>query len=121
MNMTAEQAIELALHHHSVGRLHEAENLYRQVLKSDPGNVDALHFLGVVAYQGGHHEDAIKWIRAAIERGAGSDAWNNLGEPLRALGRREEAAAAYQKAIELHPDNAEALTNLGLILLEQKN
>ena len=118
--LSAEQAIDLALHHHTVGRLHEAEKIYRQILAADPNHVDALHFLGVLAHQGGKHEDSIKWIKRAIELGAGADAWNNLGEPLRALDRRDEALEAYRKALELEPDNAEALTNFGLMLLEER-
>jgi tetratricopeptide (TPR) repeat protein len=118
--MSPDQAIDLALHHHTVGRLREAEKIYRQILAVDPQHVDALHFLGVLAHQSGQHEDSLKWINQAIDLGAGGDAWNNLGEALRALDRREEALAAYRKAIELEPDNAEAHSNLGLMLIEEK-
>ena len=36
------ETLQLALEHHRQGRLAEAEQLYRQVLRSDPTNADAL-------------------------------------------------------------------------------
>ena len=38
------------------GRLDQAEMLYREIVRVDPGHVDALHLLGVAAHQrAGHH------------------------------------------------------------------
>ena len=42
-----QQAFELAVRHHQAGRLREAEGIYRQVLRHQPGHADALHLLGV--------------------------------------------------------------------------
>ena len=44
-----------ALADHQAGRLNEAEQLYRQVLRLDPEYADALHFLGVLSHQRGNH------------------------------------------------------------------
>ncbi len=44
----------------------------------------------------------------------------NLGNALAALGRRDEALAAYREAVRLRPDYAEALGNLGLALTEAR-
>ena len=60
--VTLQQALAL----HQAGRLTEAEAGYRQALAEQPGNPDALHFLGVVAHQSGRHEDAIDLIQQAI-------------------------------------------------------
>ena len=43
---------------------------------------------------------------------------NNLGVPLKELGRLDEAEVSYRKAIELKPDYAEAHSNLGNTLKE---
>src|SRR5262249_46735489 len=40
----------------------------------------------------------------------------NLGNALRALDQLAEAEVAYRKAVDLQPDHAEALCNLGLLL-----
>jgi Tetratricopeptide repeat len=46
--------IQEALEQHRAGRLAEAETAYRAILSADPGNAAATHFLGYLAYQGGH-------------------------------------------------------------------
>jgi uncharacterized protein (DUF362 family) len=58
----------------------------------------------------------VQWINNAIQLGMGGDAYNNLGEAYRALGRWNEAVAAYQNAIRDNPNHAEAYSNLGLVL-----
>src|SRR5262245_57582699 len=45
-------------------------------------------------------------------------AHNNLGEPLAAAGRREEAARHYAEAARLHPGYAPARNNQGIVLAE---
>jgi protein O-GlcNAc transferase len=47
------QAYELAVARHRAGRLDEAEQLYRAVLKIKPDHVGALHYLGLACTQGG--------------------------------------------------------------------
>jgi hypothetical protein len=42
-----------AFDHHRHGRLNQAAQLYRAILAHDPQHCDALHLLGVVAYQQG--------------------------------------------------------------------
>ena len=46
--LTIQQALETAFQHHQAGRLHEAEQLYRQILAQRPEQVDALHLLGII-------------------------------------------------------------------------
>ena len=42
---------------HRVGRLDEAEAMYRRILETKPGDADALHLLGVVAYQRNRYDE----------------------------------------------------------------
>src|SRR6266849_5347377 len=94
--------VDAALQHHRAGRLPEAEAAYREVLRIDPENIDALHFLGVIAYQQRRHEQARQLISQALARNASNaPAHNNLGNVLMELGRPEVAVASYQQAIAL--------------------
>ena len=103
-----------ALVEHRAGRLHLAEQLYRQILALEPNHADAVHLLGVVAHQTGRHEQAVDLIRRAVELTPGCSGFhNNLGEAYRALHRIPEAVAAFRRALELQPDYAEAHNNLG--------
>jgi predicted O-linked N-acetylglucosamine transferase (SPINDLY family) len=110
--------LQEALEHHRGGRLAQAEACYRRVLEREPENVDALHFLGVVAYQRGEHEQAERLIARALSlNAANAPAQNNLGNVLRERGRAEEAMAAYRRALELAPDYLDAHLNLGAALV----
>jgi tetratricopeptide (TPR) repeat protein len=117
---TIPEAMALALQHHQAGRLQAAEQIYRQVLASQPNHADALQLLGVIAHQVGKHELAIDHISRAIKLNADQPGYyNNLGEAYRALGKNGDAAACYRKALELHPNFAEAHSNLGAILNDE--
>jgi tetratricopeptide (TPR) repeat protein len=109
-----------ALRLHQSGQFAEAERLYRQILVRDPRHADSLHLLGVLAYQRGEPQSAIDLIGHAI---ALNDAvpffHNNRGLALVALGRIDEAAAHYERALALKSDYVEALSNLGSVRLMQ--
>lgn len=108
------QAIQL----HRQGQLEAAESLYRQALRSDPRQIDALHFLGVLNSQRGRHQEAVDLIRRALDIDPNyADAWNNLGNVQAGMDRWDEAAAAYRHTVELAPGNPSAHFNLGVMLL----
>jgi len=114
------QTFAAGLQNHRQHRMAEAEDLYRQVLAVDPNHVDALHMLGVLAYQAGKAEAAVDLIGRAIAlQGANASFHNNIGEAFRYLGRLDEAVAHLTKATELDPDGAEGYMNLGNALREQ--
>jgi tetratricopeptide (TPR) repeat protein len=109
-----------ALEQHQRGLLDQAARLYRQVLEVQPDHPDALHLLGVVAYQQGDHVRAAEWIGRAIARNPRAAAYYaNLAEVYRALGQPDRAVACCQSALLLQPQYPEAANNLGNILLEQ--
>ena len=106
--------IDDALQHHRAGRLPEAEAAYREVLGADPDNIDALHFLGVIAYQLGRHDQAEALIsRALLQNASNASAHNNLGNALQAQGKLEQALTSYRRALALEPNYVDALVNLG--------
>src|SRR5690348_6548816 len=81
------------LAHHRAGRLDRAEALYREVLAGNPEHADALHLLGVVAFQCGKIGSALQLIGRALPALDGlPDAHLNYGNALRAVGRPEEAS-----------------------------
>jgi tetratricopeptide (TPR) repeat protein len=114
------QTLDWALSLHRAGRLNEAEGFYRKILAREPDHAESLHLLGVIAYQGGHHEAAVDLIGKAIRRNDGvADFHCNIGNALQALGRLCEAEAHYRRAIELNPHHADTHNNLGNALLQQ--
>jgi predicted O-linked N-acetylglucosamine transferase (SPINDLY family) len=115
----AQGRVALGLGHHSAGRLAEAEALYREALAEEPHNIDALHFLGVVALQRGDPARAVDLISQALSHNAANaPACSNLGLALAALGRKAEALRRTLEALALQPGYADALTNLGRLMKE---
>jgi predicted O-linked N-acetylglucosamine transferase (SPINDLY family) len=111
---TTAEALQMALEHHQAGRLHQAQQIYQQILETEPRHADALHLLGVVAHQGGQYDTAIDLISRAIASNPSVPAFhNNLGEAYRGKHRLPEAMASYQQALRLNPAYGDAHNNLG--------
>ncbi len=120
LTVTVKQAIDLALQHHSAGRLVEAESIYQQILQADPNQVEAMHLLGVIAHQAGKNESAVDLIKQALAINPDfAEALNNLGIALQELERLDEARENFQKAIAVMPDYVDAYYNLGNVLKNQ--
>jgi tetratricopeptide (TPR) repeat protein len=103
---------------HESGELQRAERIYADILRRDPGHFDALHLSGMLNYQRGQHDAALKLLRAAllIDRGR-ADAHSDLGLVLLTLGRCEEALTSYDAAHALTPQDPEPLNGRGVALL----
>jgi protein O-GlcNAc transferase len=115
--LTIQQAFELALRHHQADQLQQAEQIYRQILAQQPKHAEALHLLGVIAYQGGRYDLAVDLILQAIALNpAYPEAYSNLGVALKDQGQLDAALAAYRQAIALQPSYPEAHYNLGVVL-----
>jgi protein O-GlcNAc transferase len=112
--MTTQQKISLALQQHRAGHLDDAADVYREVLKDQPDQPDALHLLGMIHNIRGEYEEAVRLIEKAIAAHPKSAQFHfNLGAALANLGRLDKAADAFQRATELDPKNADAFANLG--------
>ena len=113
-------AMNAAVQDYEAGRLHQAQQLCREILRYDADHPDALHLLGVIACKTGRYEEAIELIREAIMQNRQAPQFHNtLGVVLRAIGRLEEATVAYEQAILLHAEHAEAHHNMGNVFFSQ--
>jgi tetratricopeptide (TPR) repeat protein len=99
-----------------------AEAVYRDVLRAQPANATAQHFLGVIHYQRGEISSALPLLeRAVAEQPNEPEFHNNLGLALAAADREQAAVAQYRAALALRPDHAVAWNNLGLALQAQND
>lgn len=111
---TAGEYFDRGLQHHRSGRFEDATADYRMVLQLEAEHADALHMLGVVAYQTGKYQEALSLISRAGElMSPNAGVSINLGNVLQASGQLDEAVTAFRKAINLTPRNAIAHNNLG--------
>ncbi len=101
---------------HQKQRFSGAAKLYQSVLKSEPKNVDALHFYGLLHHHRGESQKAAEMILAAIGINPDyADAYLNLGNIYLSVADLTSAQKCYEKALELSPTNIGVATNLGIL------
>ncbi|MCG8619576.1 MAG: tetratricopeptide repeat-containing glycosyltransferase family protein [Desulfobacterales bacterium] len=110
-----QQILQTVVQHLSGGNLHEAEKGCRQVLTVHPDNPDALHILGVIAFNVGKLDAARELISKAISLFPNNPSfYTNLGNVHQACNEAPEAIDQYKKSLALNPNNPHAYTNLGV-------
>jgi protein O-GlcNAc transferase len=115
------ELLDRAIACHRQGQLAQAEVLYQQILKAQPGHFDARHMLGVIRYQQGRSAEALELVEAALKLNPGSArALSNQGLILYALRRYPEALASFDKALAIEPASVDALNNRGNTLQRLK-
>lgn len=109
--------LALAAEHHKEGRLEEAERLYRQILRANPRNFDAIRMLGRVALSAKRNADAERLFRRALRLAPDfTGAMMDLARVLKEQNRFEEAIDLHEKVIELEPKNPQAHFQLAATL-----
>ncbi len=103
--------------HQKAGRLREAKDLYKKVLKLHPNHPPTLHLLGVIAWRSG----ALGPARGLISKALSFDpelvgAHTDLCDVLIKMGEFEAAREWLQLAIEKNPKLLSAYSNLGFVL-----
>jgi tetratricopeptide (TPR) repeat protein len=112
-----QDVLTAAIEMHRSGQLGPASQLYQKVLARDQGNAEALHLLGVLHHQQGHHTRAIELIGKAVVLRPNSPIYHaNLAEAYRALGDFDRAVGCCRAALAIWADYPEALCNLGAAL-----
>ncbi|MFD3266092.1 O-linked N-acetylglucosamine transferase, SPINDLY family protein [Phenylobacterium ferrooxidans] len=102
---------------HGLGRLDEAEPLYRAVLAHAPGQAHSLYNLGLLRRARGDHEGAITLWRTCLTHNPDHIvAGNAMGKALSMFGRLAEALAAFDATLQVAPRNIDALNCRGNIL-----
>jgi tetratricopeptide (TPR) repeat protein len=102
--VSRDERLASAVQNHRAGRLSEAEEIYREVLRATPQDANALHLFGVLTGQLGKTDEAIDLIRQAITvRPVFPEAHRNLATLLLTRGGFAHAAPEFQKSLESHP------------------
>ena len=115
-----EGAMAAAVDRHRCGDFEAAESMYRQVLRSEPEQPDALHLMGLLAFQTDRLADSIYFFRRALAvRPMFANAWHSLAKALHLQGRADEASVAYRRAISLANDYVEAYCDYATLLAER--
>ncbi len=119
LSQAAGEKMALAITLHQRGQLDQAETLYKEVLRFQPGHVDALQLLATIYAQRGCTAEAVALFEQALVNAPDHmGLLNNYGNALQDLRRHEEAVKAYENALRVSPDHVEALSNRAAALRE---
>ena len=109
--------LNAALEHHQAGRLQQAEDSYRQILRQSPDHADVHNNLGAALFSMGRLDESIASYRQALASRPGyAEANKNLADALAAQGNVNEAEICYRSAVAANSGYAEAHRNLGGML-----
>jgi Flp pilus assembly protein TadD len=104
----------------AAGNHAEARRLAQEILHTQPQHPDALHLLGVLAYQANQQEEAIRLIGAAIKiHKQFPPMHGNLALAKLAAGDLNGAKASARRALALKPAYADAHRVMGIVLYKQ--
>ena len=89
----------------------------QRALALDAGHADTLQLMGLLSLQAKQYDAAIEWIGRANQADPKTDYIASLGTALEQQGLHEEALKAFEKAVQIRPDDAELRTRLGDVLV----
>ncbi len=82
-------------------------------LREHPGDPDAMHLWGVIEHFAGRHDAAVRAIESAVaQRPDVAVFHNSLGVTCAKVGRYDDTAAAFGRAIVLRPQSEKFRRNL---------
>lgn len=113
--------INSALQLHQSGKLSEAENLYNEILSSQPDNASVLNLLGLLNFQQNKFEEASVYLKKALEINPCAYFYDGLGRVYQEMEKYIEAIECFKKSAELSPESFDAWFNLGLAYKKNKD
>ncbi|MFK7731375.1 MAG: sulfotransferase [Pseudomonadales bacterium] len=113
-NAPDRQAMVEAMELTRAGDTTKAEKIYRDLLRANPENVDALRLMGVLSVKKDHYNDAEAYFKRAVELAPDFlIAWINLGTALNEQQKFGAAEDAYRQALAINPGSVHTLEKLG--------
>jgi arylsulfatase A-like enzyme/Flp pilus assembly protein TadD len=98
------------------GRPAEALPVFARVLEIDPQNAVAYQNTGIALLKLDRVDEARQNLEAALRLGKRhTRAWNALGVAWRRLGNPKNAIAAWERCLEINPEQYDALYNVGRV------
>jgi protein O-GlcNAc transferase len=117
--MNIDKALKAAFDYYRNADWGLAADVCKKILAKKPNNSDALHLMGLISYELGDNDSAMKYMRRALlYEPTRADLYTNLATVIKKTGNLDEATGYYQKALQFNPLYAEAHCNLGVAFQE---
>lgn len=115
-----ESLFEKAVKLHEKEDLKAAREIYWRILRIQPDHASTLHMLGVLCYDQGNSDEAVRFIRKAIEINPDcAEAYIHLGMILKEAGHILETLELFRQAININANMIKPFYELSLILVSQ--
>ena len=108
---------EAGLGHFQAGRHLDAQICCQRALALDAGHADTLHLMGLLSLHAKQYDAAIEWVGRANRADPKRDYLASLGAALEQQGLHQEALQAFDKAVQISPDDAELWARLANVLV----
>ena len=120
MNDALKTQLEAAIGAYREGDLARARPGLLAVLRAQPGHLQALRMLGMIALRNGRPQRALELLERATQAHPSSAvAHFEAGLALERLGKREEAMQRFAQAVRLNPKLLQAQVQLSTALVQQ--
>ena len=100
---------------HQAGSLAAAEEIYRDILKDNPGAVEVLYWMGILQFQKKDLTAAEECLQRTIRLLPENASFHySLGVVQSAAGNLEQAVSSFKNSLRINPEFAAAYNNLGV-------
>ena len=103
--------------HLHASRYRKAEDAFKKVLIEDEDNIDALRFMGILAFKSGNHDIAEAMFTKALNLDPSySLVWANLAQVFSVTGQLHKAKKSFKNILNMEPKNGLIWAEYGTVL-----
>ena len=108
--------------HLHASRYRKAEDAFKKVLIADENNIDALRFMGILAFKSGNHDIAEAMLTKALKLDPTySLVWANLAQVFSVTGQLDKAKKSFKNILNMEPKNGLIWAEYGTVLTKLAN
>ena len=108
--------------HLHASRYRKAEDAFKKVLMEDENNIDALRFMGILAFKSGNHDIAEAVLTKALKLDPTySLVWANLAQVFSVTGQLDKAKKSFKNILNMDPKNGLIWAEYGTVLTKLAN
>ena len=108
--------------HLHASRYRKAEDAFKKVLIEDENNIDALRFMGILAFKSGNHDIAEAMLTKALKLDPTySLVWANLAQVFSVTGQLDKAKKSFKNILNMEPRNGLIWAEYGTVLTKLAN
>ena len=103
--------------HLQASRFRKAENAFKKILVEDENNIDALRFMGILAFKSGNHDIAEAMFTRALQVDPTYTlVWANLAQVFSVTGQLDKAKKSFKNILNMEPKNGLIWAEYGTVM-----